>query len=69
MLILLLLFLFGGMENFCLLFIILMVIVGDKSLVLLIVYELVYSWFGNMVINVIWCDLWLNEGFIIYLIY
>lgn len=46
-----------------------MVIVGDKSLVLLIVYELVYSWFGNMVINVIWCDLWLNEGFIIYLIY
>lgn len=69
LLILLLLFLFGGMENFCLFFIMFIVIVGDKSLVLFIVYELVYSWLGNMVINVIWCDLWLNEGFIMYFIY
>lgn len=66
MFVLLLLFLFGGMENLCLIFVILMVIVGDKLLVLLVVYELVYSWFGNLVINVSWKDIWFNEGFIIY---
>lgn len=66
LLMLLLSFLFGGMENLCLLFIILMVVVGDKSLVNLIVYEFVYFWFGNLVINVMWEDLWLNEGFMFY---
>lgn len=66
MLVLLLLFLFGGMENLCLIFVILIVIVGDKLFVLLVVYELVYSWLGNLVINVSWKDIWFNEGFIIY---
>jgi aminopeptidase N len=58
---------FGGMENPRLSFITPTVIAGDKSLVALIAHELAHSWSGNLVTNATWDDLWLNEGFTVYL--
>ncbi len=58
---------FGGMENPRLSFITPTVIAGDKSLVSLIAHEMAHSWSGNMVTNATWRDLWLNEGFTVYL--
>lgn len=58
---------FGGMENPRLSFITPTVIAGDKSLVALIAHELAHSWSGNLVTNARWNDLWLNEGFTVYL--
>jgi aminopeptidase N len=57
----------GGMENPRLSFITPTVIVGDKSLVSVIAHELAHSWSGNLVTNATWRDLWLNEGFTVYL--
>lgn len=62
----LLFFSFGGMENFCLIFVIFCLLVGDRFLVDVIIYEIFYSWFGNLVINVNWGEFWFNEGFIMY---
>ena len=58
---------FGGMENPRLSFITPTVIAGDRSLVALIAHELAHSWSGNLVTNASWEDLWLNEGFTVYL--
>ena len=58
---------FGGMENPRLSFITPTVIAGDRSLVALIAHELAHSWSGNLVTNATWRDLWLNEGFTVYL--
>ncbi len=58
---------FGGMENPRLSFITPTVIAGDRSLVTLIAHELAHSWSGNLVTNATWRDLWLNEGFTVYL--
>ncbi len=58
---------FGGMENPRLSFITPTVIAGDKSLVALIAHELAHSWSGNLVTNSTWRDLWLNEGFTVFL--
>ena len=58
---------FGGMENPRLSFITPTVIAGDKSLTSLIAHELAHSWSGNLVTNATWRDLWLNEGFTVYL--
>ena len=55
------------MENPRLSFITPTVIAGDKSLVALIAHELAHSWSGNLVTNATWDDLWLNEGFTVYL--
>ena len=57
----------GGMENPRLSFITPTVIAGDKSLVGVIAHELAHSWSGNLVTNATWRDLWLNEGFTVYL--
>jgi leukotriene-A4 hydrolase len=57
----------GGMENPRLSFITPTVIAGDKSLVSLIAHEMAHSWSGNLVTNATWRDLWLNEGFTVYL--
>jgi leukotriene-A4 hydrolase len=58
---------FGGMENPRLSFITPTVIAGDRSQTALIAHELAHSWSGNLVTNATWRDLWLNEGFTVYL--
>lgn len=57
---------FGGMENPRLTFLTPTAIAGDRSLVSLIAHELAHSWSGNLVTNMAWRDLWLNEGFTSY---
>jgi leukotriene-A4 hydrolase len=57
----------GGMENPRLSFITPTAIAGDRSLTALIAHELAHSWSGNLVTNATWRDLWLNEGFTVYL--
>jgi len=57
----------GGMENPRLSFITPTSIAGDRSLTALIAHELAHSWSGNLVTNSTWRDLWLNEGFTVYL--
>jgi leukotriene-A4 hydrolase len=58
---------FGGMENPRLSFITPTSIAGDRSGTALIAHELAHSWSGNLVTNATWRDLWLNEGFTVYL--
>ena len=58
---------FGGMENPRLSFITPSVLAGDRSLVSLIAHELAHSWSGNLVSNLTWRDIWLNEGVTSYL--
>ncbi len=58
---------FGGMENPMLTFATPTILAGDRSLVSLIVHELVHSWSGNLVTNANWNDFWLNEGWTVYL--
>jgi aminopeptidase N len=57
---------FGGMENPRLTFLTPTVITGDRTLVALIAHELAHSWSGNLVTNSTWSDVWLNEGFTVY---
>jgi leukotriene-A4 hydrolase len=58
---------FGGMENPMLTFATPTILAGDRSLVALIAHELAHSWSGNLVTNATWSDLWLNEGFTVYI--
>ena len=58
---------YSGMENPCLTFTSPCLVNGDKSLVDLIVHELIHSWSGNLVTNENWSDFWLNEGITKYL--
>ncbi|MBK7827841.1 M1 family metallopeptidase [Nannocystis sp.] len=58
---------FGGMENPRVTFVTPTILAGDRSLVALIAHELAHSWSGNLVSNATWRDLWLNEGFTVYL--
>ena len=58
---------YSGMENPCLTFTSPCLVNGDKSLVDLIVHELIHSWSGNLVTNENWRDFWLNEGITKYL--
>ena len=56
----------GGMENPRLTFATPTILAGDKSLVSVIAHEIAHSWAGNMVTNATWDDIWLNEGFSVY---
>lgn len=58
---------FGGMENPRLTFATPTILAGDRSLVALIAHELAHSWSGNLATNATWADLWLNEGFTVYI--
>ena len=58
---------FGGMENPRVTFVTPTILAGDRSLVALIAHELAHSWSGNLVSNATWRDLWLNEGFTVYI--
>ncbi|MEZ5894517.1 MAG: M1 family aminopeptidase/hydrolase, partial [Parvularculaceae bacterium] len=57
---------FGGMENPRLTFFTPTLVTGDKSLVNTVAHEFAHSWSGNLVTNATWRDLWLNEGFTVY---
>jgi hypothetical protein len=57
----------GGMENPRLSFITPTLLAGDRSLTSVIAHELAHSWSGNLVTNATWRDLWLNEGFTVFL--
>ena len=58
---------YSGMENPCQTFCSRCLINGDKSLVDIIVHELIHSWSGNLVTNENWSDFWLNEGITMFL--
>lgn len=34
----------------------------------IVLYEMVYMWFGDLVIMIWWDDLWLNEFFVIFVL-
>ncbi|PCH33157.1 hypothetical protein WOLCODRAFT_147267 [Wolfiporia cocos MD-104 SS10] len=53
---------YGGMENACLTFLTPTLLVGDRSLVDVVVHELSHSWFGNGVTQANSSHFWLNEG-------
>jgi aminopeptidase B len=57
---------FGGMENPCLTFVTPTLLVGDRSLVDVIMHEISHSWFGNLVTNASWSEFFLNEGLTMY---
>ncbi|CAL1535860.1 unnamed protein product [Lymnaea stagnalis] len=57
---------YGGMENPCLTFVTPCIVVGDKSLVDVVIHEITHSWFGNLVTNGNWSEFWLNEGFTMF---
>lgn len=56
----------GGMENPRLTFVTPTILVGDRSLVSVIIHEIAHAWSGNLVTNATWGDFWLNEGFAVY---
>ena len=57
---------YGGMENPRLTFVTPTLVVGDRSLVDVVVHELAHSWTGNLVTNANAEHFWLNEGFTVY---
>lgn len=54
---------YGGMENPNVTFITPTLVAGDKSMVSVVVHEIVHSWTGNSITNASWEHFWLNEGF------
>uniref|UniRef100_A0A7S2ZPL4 Peptidase M1 leukotriene A4 hydrolase/aminopeptidase C-terminal domain-containing protein n=1 Tax=Rhodosorus marinus TaxID=101924 RepID=A0A7S2ZPL4_9RHOD len=57
----------GGMENPCLTFVTPTLVVGDRSMVHVIAHEIAHSWFGNSLSIGNWEDVWLSEGFAVFL--
>jgi leukotriene-A4 hydrolase len=57
---------YGGMENPRLTFLTPTLVVGNRSMVNVLVHELAHSWTGNLVTNATWEDFWLNEGWTVY---
>ncbi|KAH9949467.1 hypothetical protein B0H21DRAFT_728077 [Amylocystis lapponica] len=58
---------YGGMENACLTFLTPTLLVGDRTLVDVVVHELTHSWFGNGVTQAHSSHFWLNEGWTTYI--
>lgn len=57
----------GGMENPRLTFATPTILAGDRSLANLIAHELAHNWSGNLVTSATWDDIWMNEGFTVYI--
>ena len=57
---------YSGMEYPCLSFTIPGIINGEKTLVDRLSYELMHSWFGNLITQENWRDYWLNKGLATY---
>ena len=57
----------GGMENPLLTFASPTIITGDKSQVYVAAHEMAHSWTGNTVTCADWANMWLNEGFTVFL--
>ncbi len=38
------------------------ILAGDRSLVSILIHELIHSWTGNLITNENWEHFWLNEG-------
>lgn len=57
----------GGMENPLLTFASPTIITGDKSQVYVAAHEMAHSWTGNTVTCADWTNMWLNEGFTVFL--
>ena len=55
------------MENPLLTFASSTIITGDKSGVSVAIHEIGHSWFGNTVTCANWPNLWINEGFTVFL--
>ena len=55
------------MENPLLTFASPSIIVGDKSGVGVAIHEIAHSWTGNTVTCVNWSNMWINEGFTVFL--
>ncbi|KAI0735797.1 peptidase family M1-domain-containing protein [Earliella scabrosa] len=58
---------YGGMENSCLTFLTPTLLVGDRTLVDVVVHEMTHSWFGNGVTQANSTHFWLNEGWTTYI--
>jgi len=58
---------YGGMENPCLAFVTSTLLVGDRTLVYVIINEIAHAWSGNLVTCASWEHLWLNDGIATYL--
>ncbi|CAD8150233.1 unnamed protein product [Paramecium octaurelia] len=58
---------FGGMEHPLLTFASPVIIVGDKSGVGTAVHEIAHSWMGNTVTGNNWSNMWIMEGFCVFL--
>ena len=43
------------------------IIVGDKSGIGVAIHEIAHSWFGNTVTCNNWSNMWINEGFCVFL--
>lgn len=55
--------------EYFLLFNFIIFIQGDKQCVFnIVVYEMVYQWFGDLVMMSWWDDLWFNEGFVLWMV-
>lgn len=58
---------YGGMENPCMIFLTPSLLTGDRSATSVVAHEISHSWTGNWVSNATWPDVWLNEGWTVWL--
>lgn len=57
----------GGMENPLLTFASPTIITADKSQVYVATHEMAHSWTGNQVTCANWANMWINEGFTVFI--
>uniref|UniRef100_A0A0K0EG61 Leuk-A4-hydro_C domain-containing protein n=1 Tax=Strongyloides stercoralis TaxID=6248 RepID=A0A0K0EG61_STRER len=57
----------GGVENPCCIFLPTTFLTGDRSLLSVVIHEIIHSWIGNTVTIASWEHYWLKEGFTVFL--